>query len=199
MKIGIIGAGNIGASLACHFVKAGHTVRISNKRGPAVLAPLISELGHLAAAVSNEEAAANEIVVLAVWWKLTDEVLQPLRELLKDKIVIDATNPFVDGQFLDLPKGTAASEIIASKIPGAKVVKAFNCLYARWINADPIVGNGRRVTFISGDDVTAKDKISTLIRSINFAPVDLGTLKDGEMSQAGRPLAEANFVLYPND
>ncbi|MBS1662222.1 MAG: NAD(P)-binding domain-containing protein [Bacteroidetes bacterium] len=195
MKIGIIGAGTIGASLAEKLVRAGYKVEISNSRGPDSLQNLVAQLGPNAAAVTNEEAACNEVVILAVRWENTDQVLTPLRQQLTGKIIIDTTNPFIQNKWLfTLPKGVAASEIIASKVPGARIVKAFNNLLAKWITTDPEVPGGLRVTFISGDDEQAKSIVGKIITDLKFAPIDLGTLKDGELSQAGRALAGINLI-----
>lgn len=195
MKIGILGAGIIGKTLAEKIVAIGHEVAISNSSGPESLQTFIAKIGPKAKAVTNKEAAENEVVILAVRWENTDEVLSQLKDQLKGKILIDATNPFSQNKWLFvLPKGVAASEIIAAKAPGAKVVKAFNNLIGDWL-ASPQIPAGKRVIFISGDDHDAKEKVSGIVAELNFAPIDLGTLKDGELSQGGRALAGKNLVL----
>ncbi|WCT14361.1 NADPH-dependent F420 reductase [Mucilaginibacter jinjuensis] len=195
MKIGILGAGTIGKTLAEKLVAAGHEVEISNSSGPESLQTFTAKIGPRARAVNNQEAAGNEVIILAVRWENTDEVLSQLKDQLQGKILIDATNPFSQNKWLFvLPKGVAASEIIAAKAPGAKVVKAFNNLIGDWL-ASPQILTGKRVIFISGDDDDAKATVSRLVADLNFAPIDLGTLKDGELSQGGRALAGQNLVL----
>lgn len=199
MQIGILGAGHIGVALAKKLVKAGHNIQISNGRGPESLADTISEIGANAEAVTNKVAANNEVVVLAVRWEQTDQVLSELQAELSGRILIDTTNPFIQNKWLfKLPKGVVASEIIASKIPEAKLVKAFNSLYWKWIDADPEVAGGNRVVFVSGDDDSAKNVVLNLISEMKFAPIDLGSLKDGQLAQAGRPLAPTNLILIKN-
>lgn len=196
MKIGILGAGHIGVALAKKLVKAGHHVQLSNSRGPESLQDTINNIGSNAEAVTNKIAADNEVVILAVRWENTDEVLSELQIELSGKILIDTTNPFIQNKWLfKLPKGVVASEIIESKIPEAKLVKAFNSLYWKWIDADPEVAGGNRVVFVSGDDDHAKEVVIKLISEMKFAPIDLGTLKDGQLAQAGRPLAPTNLIL----
>jgi len=102
MKIGILGAGNIGSVAARLFIATGHEVALSNSRGPESLQDLVRELGPRAHAMTIEDAARfGEVVLLAVPWR-TPEAL-PSSDLLKGKIVIDAMNPYrPDGGFYDL-------------------------------------------------------------------------------------------------
>jgi predicted dinucleotide-binding enzyme len=195
MKIGIIGAGFIGSSLAKKLVKANYKVELSNSRGPKSLSSLVKKLGRNAKAVTNEAAAANKIVILSVRWEQVEGVLRSVAHLLKDKILIDTTNPFLNNETLiDLGDQTA-SELVSSYVPGAFVVKAFNALLGKWIDADPKVGKGNRVVFISGDHPDPKAKVAQLISDMKFAPVDIGDIKiGGALQQAGKPLAAINLI-----
>lgn len=196
MKIGILGAGIVGEALARKLVKAGYEIAIANSRGQESLKELIAELGPKASAVTTEEASGNEVIILAVRWENTDEVLAPLQSKLAGKILIDTTNPYSQNKWIFiLPKGIVASEIIAAKAPGARVVKAFNSLYGKWLQDSPEVEGGNRVTFISGDDEAAKIVVAKIATDLKFAPIDLGTLKDGEPSQGGRVLVGKNLIL----
>src|ERR1700684_4350141 len=102
MKIGILGAGNIGATAARLFVSAGHEVALSNSRGPETLQELVTQLGPRAQAVTIAEAAKfGDVILLAVPWRSPEALPHP--ELLRNKIVIDAMNPYrPDGGFYDL-------------------------------------------------------------------------------------------------
>ena len=175
--IGIIGAGHIGQSVAGQLLKNNISVLISNSRGPQTLEPVIRKLGKDAQAVTTAEAATAEIVVLALpWWEVNK-----LTSLIdwKDKLVIDITNEFLPGgKIADLGDKTSTG-IVLEQIPGARIVKAFNTLFAARIAADPVVGEGRRVVFVAGDDEGAKAETIELINTIGFAPVDLGTLSSG--------------------
>ncbi|HEY5029126.1 MAG TPA: NAD(P)-binding domain-containing protein, partial [Candidatus Angelobacter sp.] len=128
MKIGILGAGNIGATAARLFVAAGHDVAVSNSRGPDSLRELISELGPQAHAMTIRDAARfGDAVLLAVPWRTPEALPEP--ELLRNKIVMDAMNPYrPDGGFYDLG-GSTSSEEVLKRLPGSRLVKAFNTIY----------------------------------------------------------------------
>lgn len=187
MNIGIIGAGHIGGTTAQLFVEAGHSVAISNSRGPETLRDVVAELGPNARAVTPEEAARfGEVVLLAI--PLKDYVTLPTDDL-RGKVVIDAMNyyPNRDGRYESLDSGrSTSSELVASHLAGARVVKAFNTI---WFEHLKTKGNksapidDRRVIFVSGDDAEAKGIVSRLIEEIGFGPYDLGPLRDSAEQQ----------------
>jgi predicted dinucleotide-binding enzyme len=114
----------------------------------------------------------------------------------KGKIVVDVTNPILaDGTLVDLGESTS-SEVIAAQLPGARVVKAFNTLFATWLAAEPVQPAGKRVIFVSSDDAEAKRIVQGLAAAFGFATVDLGGLvQGGRLQQAGKPLAGLNLLL----
>jgi 8-hydroxy-5-deazaflavin:NADPH oxidoreductase len=181
MKIGILGSGNIGAAAARLFVAAGHEVALSNSRGPESLRELISELGPRAHAMTISEAARfGDAVLLAVPWRAPEALPKPA--ILRGKIVIDAMNPYrADGGFYDLG-GSTSSEEVLKRIPGVRLVKAFNTIYyvhlaTRGSNDLPL--DQRHTIYVAGDDAEAKKVVSRLIEEIGFAAVDTGSLKEG--------------------
>ncbi|HEY2497820.1 MAG TPA: NADPH-dependent F420 reductase [Candidatus Angelobacter sp.] len=181
MKIGILGAGNIGATAARLFVSAGHEVAISNSRGPESLRELVNELGPRAQAMTISEAARfGEIVLLAVPWR-TPEAL-PGPELLRNKIVIDAMNPYrPDGGFYDL-EGSTSSEVVLQRIPGSRLVKAFNTIYYVHLaerGRKDLPLDERHTIYVAGDDAEAKKIVARLIEEIGFAALDTGSLREG--------------------
>jgi predicted dinucleotide-binding enzyme len=181
MKIGILGAGNIGAAAARLFIDAGHEVAVSNSRGPESLRELISELGPQAHSMSIAGAAGfGEVVLLAVPWRSPEALPHP--EILRNKIVIDAMNPYrPDGGFYDL-EGSTSSEIVLKRVPGSRLVKAFNTIY--YVH---LAGRGRKdlpmddrhTIYVASDDTQAKQVVGKLIEEIGFAPVDTGSLREG--------------------
>jgi len=179
MNIGIIGAGNIGATVARLFARAGHHVAISNSRGPQSLASLVATLGANVTATTVDDAAKfGEVVLLAVPWR-TPEAL-PSAQLLDGKIVIDAMNHNTStGDVHDLGSSTSSEEV-AKRLPGTRIVKAFNTMYFETLRTggrkEP---KDRLVLFVAGDDAEAKAEVSKLIEDIGFAPVDTGSLREG--------------------
>jgi 8-hydroxy-5-deazaflavin:NADPH oxidoreductase len=189
MKIGILGSGSIGATLARHFAKAGHQVGLSNSRGPVSLAGLVQSIGPNARGLTAEEAARfGDVVLLAVPWRVPEAWPQP--EWVRGKIVIDAMNPYsADGEIMELGD-KQSSEEVARRLSGARLVKAFNTLYYRTLATEGRVpGKERLALFVAGDDAEAKAVVSKLIDEIGFAPVDTGSLREGGRRQRpGSPI-----------
>lgn len=205
MRIGIIGSGSIGATLARLWTTGGHEIAIANSRGPDSLAELVDSLGPLAHAMSVEDAARfGEIVVLAVPFRRPEAL--PRSDLVMGKIVVDAMNPYAeDGGLLDLA-GKTSSAVTAERLPGARLVKAFNTMHWETLASGGrlhVPEDQRLVIFLAGDDSRAKERVSTLIREAGFAPVDTGSLAiGGRLQQPGskiynRPMlpAEARRTL----
>jgi predicted dinucleotide-binding enzyme len=187
MIVGTIGAGTLAQAIAGHAIAAGHRVVLSNRRGPESLVDLVEQLGPHAAAGTTEDAAAADVVILAVGWDHVPAAVESLAGL-RGRVVIDATNQWKDfglGVAADLGDWTG-SERNAALMPGARVVKAFNTLYGRIIAQDPRHADGRLVVFLAGDDAEAKATVSSFVASMRFAPVDLGGLREaGRLMQVG--------------
>lgn len=195
MTIGFIGLGRIGKALAEKSVQAGYRVILSNRRGPSSLTNYVAELGPLASAGTVAEAAQAEVVFLAVPWVDIRQALQGLPNW-DGRIVVDTNNPILaDGTLVDLGEQTS-SELVAAQLPGARVVKAFNSLFAAWIEDEPAQPAGKRVVFVSGDQADAKHTVKGLVAAMGFVPIDLGGLVEGgRLQQAGQPLAALNLLL----
>ena len=193
MKIGIIGAGHIGANAAKLFTEAGHEVAIANSRGAETLQDLAAELGEKAQAVNVEDAAEfGEIVFVSIPF---GKYKQLPENIFEGKIVIDSNNyyPERDGNYLELDEDrTTSSELLGNHLKGARIVKGFNTI---WFEHLKTQGNKelplaeRRVIFIAGDDSKAKETVAKLIEEIGFAAVDTGFLREGGKSQQpGTPI-----------
>lgn len=196
MNIGIIGAGGIGLAFATQAAKAGYEVILSNSRGPQSLLETAQKLGRKVKAGTREEAAKADVVVVAVQWQQLSSALEGL-PAWNDRIVIDATNPIVQPGFRVAELGDkTSSEVVASLVPGARVVKAANTLPPTLLGAEPSQAGGRRVLFVSGDDADAKADVSGVLQKIGFATVDLGGLATGGRLQQfpGGPLPALNLV-----
>jgi predicted dinucleotide-binding enzyme len=197
MEIGTLGAGDFAQAFARRALQAGHKVKLSNNRGPESLREIVNRLGPGAMAATKEEAAACEMVLLAVPW---DNVVETLASLpkWKNQVLIDGTNPFHGkaGNFTPANVGNlSTSQLVAALVPGARVVKALNNMSVNNLEADPVVNGARRVAFISGDDDAAKKRVGALVKGFGYSVVDLGNLRDGGLiQQAGGPLAGRDFL-----
>jgi predicted dinucleotide-binding enzyme len=198
MTFGTIGAGTIARALARHLITAGHPVILSNSRGPATLGDVIASLGPLATAGTVAQAAQADIVFLTVPFPEIPKALDGL-PAWGDRILVDTTNVFTyaDGvpAALDLGDQTG-SEVTAAHAPGARVIKAFNTLYAAYIEPNPRHDAGRQVVFYAGDDTEAKTTFAALLDEIGFAPVDVGALREGGrlMDVNGGPLSALHVL-----
>ena len=197
MEIGTIGAGDFAQAFAKRVLKAGHKIKLSNSRGPESLREIVNHLGPGAMAATTEEAAACEMVLLAVPWDNVPEILASL-PTWKNQIVIDGTNPFHGkaGTFKPADVGNlSTSQLVAALAPGARVVKALNNMIVPNLEADPVVNGARRVAFISADNDAAKKRVEALLKAFGYSVVDLGNLRDGGLiQQAGGPLAGRDFL-----
>ena len=188
-RVGIIGAGRIGQAMARTALRAGRSVAIANSRGAESLTSMVSALGDGVWAATVQQAAAAGIVVIAVPWPRVQQALKGLE--WSGQIVIDATNDFEPSDL----NGSTSSEVVADLVRGARVVKAANTLAAAVLGSDPQEAGGRRVIFLSGDDVDAKAEVISLFEDAGFFTIDLGALiTGGAMQQLCAPLARVNLV-----
>jgi predicted dinucleotide-binding enzyme len=191
-SVGIIGAGRIGQAMAQTALRAGRQVVIANSRGPESLSSVVEALGDGVSAGTVNDAAAADIVVLAVMWPQVPQAVEGLD--WDGRIVIDPTNDF-DPSDLD---GRISSEVVADLVVPARVVKAANTLVAAVLSSDPHQAGGQRVIFLSGDDAEAKSEVVALFEDAGFFVVDLGGLREGgQMQQVGAPLAGHNLIRLP--
>lgn len=198
MRIGIIGAGNIGGNLARLLAGAGHQVAVSFSRDPAALARLADEIG-ATAATPADAARDAEVVVLAVPWGVVDEALAAAGGAagLAGRLVLDTTNQFErrDGALavLDLG-GESASACNARKAPGARWAKVFNTLTASFqASSAGRTGPDRVVMFYATedatdattdatiDDATTDETVERLVNDAGFDPVRTGTFARDEV------------------
>ncbi len=197
MSIGIIGAGNIGGSIATALAKNGIDAIIANRSGPDSLADFVAELGGGITAGTVQQAAAQEVVFVAVPWSKIPSALEGLD--FAGRVVVDANNSIEAPLFrpIDL-QGRTSSQVFAELVPGASVVKAFNHLQPHLLTSDPEAEGGNRVLFYSGDDEQAKAKVGTIIERLGFFGIDLGTLAVGSrlVQFPGGPLPTLNLVKF---
>ena len=196
MGIGIIGAGNIGGTLARRFTALGHDVSIANSRGPETLAALARETG--AKPVTVQEAArAGDVVVVTIPQKSIPRLPAGLFDGVPDDVVVVDTGnyyPQRDGRIDAIEKGTTESRWVSDQL-GRPVVKAFNSIYARSLleRGKPRGTPGRIGLPVAGDDRGAKDIVIGLLDELGFDGVDAGGLDESWRQQPGTPVYGAEL------
>lgn len=189
MKIGIIGAGNIGGTLTRRLSQLGHEVKVANSRGPETLQDLAGETG--AEAVTAEQAASDADVVVVTIPMHNIPALPPdlFAGAGSDLVVIDTGNYYPrqrDGRIEPIEDGMTESRWTAEQL-GRPVVKAFNNIYAQHLleRGQP-AGTPQRVALpVAGDDERAKAVVLQLVDELGFDPVDAGGLDDSWRQQPG--------------
>jgi predicted dinucleotide-binding enzyme len=188
--IGLIGAGLIGGTVARLAVAGGYDVVLSNSRGPETLKELADELGPRARAATPAEAAeAGDLAVVTIPLKFYRSV--PV-EPLAGKAVIDTNNyyPDRDGHFPELDNAsTTSSELLQKHLPTAHVVKGFNNIFFKHLQAlaRPAGSPERSPLAIAGDDTQAKATVTAFLDGIGYDTVDAGPLAEGWRFQPGAP------------
>ncbi len=191
MKIGIIGAGNIGSTLTRRFTAVGHDVAVANSRGPETLTELAAETG--ARAVEASEAARDaDVIVVTIPLKsvpaLTAGVLE---SAAPSATIVDTGNyyPARDGHIEPIESGLTECRWVSNQL-GRPVVKAFNNIRAEHLleHGTPAGSPDRIALPVAGDDEEAKRVVMSLVDQIGFDPVDAGTLDESWRQQPGTPV-----------
>jgi hypothetical protein len=204
MKVGFIGAGSLAGTFGRHLITAGHTIVVSNSRGPKTLDDFVADLGPAAIAGTREQAAECDVVILATNWVNAAEALKGID--WRGRILIDATNAHMDPKpDISLAgvtrsraalNGRTSSEMVADLAVGARLVKSISNMPMAWIQ-DFSPNKPRTVIFTSGDDIEAKQLVIELVNSTGLVAIDLGSLATGgAMHEVGAPLSglDLHFV-----
>ena len=172
MKVAIIGAGNVGKALGTSIARAGHDVTIS-ARSVDSARDAAAEVGGRAATSNVDAVDGADVVILAIPYVGAGEaVASEIAEAVGGRTVIDVTNPMKPDFSGLATNGSSAAEEFQRLLPGARVVKAFNTIFAS-NQANP---SAEIDAFIAGDDGDAKATVTTLAESIGFRPLDVGPL-----------------------
>jgi 8-hydroxy-5-deazaflavin:NADPH oxidoreductase len=197
MKIGIIGAGEIGGTLTRRLTALGHLVSVANSRGPKSLADLAAETG--AKAVSVEEAArCGEVVVVTIPEKNILNLPRDLFAATPDTVVVVDTGNYYprqrDGRIDGIEAGLTESRWVGQQL-NRQVIKAFNNIYAEHLlrMGKPKGTPGRIALPVAGDDPAAKAIILKLVDELGFDGVDGGTLDESWRQQPATPVYCKDF------
>lgn len=185
MKIGIIGAGNIGSTLARKLAKAGHSVLIANSRGPETLKSLAEETG--AKAVSAQDASQGvNVVILSIPFAKLPLLRRAIARLPDNVVVADTSNyfPVRDGQISAIDGGQVESLWVSEQI-GHPVIKAWNNVLAVVLASKglPAGAKGRIALSVAGDDMASKEAVMSLVEDTGFDAIDGGSLAESWRQQ----------------
>ena len=177
--IGVIGTGRVGGALGPRFADLGYTV-VYGSRDPGSdrVQQLVARSGDGASATSQRDAAQQaDIILLAVPWRATEEVVKSLGDL-DGKVIMDAVNPLqrADDGLLEMGVDTSAAQMVQSWAPGARVVKTFNNVNFM-VMADPAAAGGPVTVPLAGDDSDAKAQVRQIVEALGFETVDVGPLR----------------------
>ena len=187
MKVSVIGSGNMGAALAGQLAKAGHNVTLASRNADTAAAVALATG---ATVVPASRAAETEVVFLATSAPDAAAALKAAGNL-GNAVVVDITNPLTaDYMGLTIGHTTSSAEEIAKAVPGVRLVKGFNTVFAQLLNAGARGGNV--TAFLASDDAAAKATVGELARSMGFAVTDAGPLKNARYLE---PLAGLNIYL----
>jgi predicted dinucleotide-binding enzyme len=192
MRIGIIGAGNIGGTLTRRLTALGHDVSVANSRGPETLRDLAAETG--ANAVTVAEAARDQaVVVVTIPEKNVPDLPRDLFVGASDDVVVVDTGNYYprqrDGRIAAIEDGMVESRWVEQQL-GRPVVKAFNNIYAQHLleKGRPTGVHGRIALPVAGDDEAAKAVVLGLVAELGFDDVDADGLDESWRQQPGTPV-----------
>jgi 8-hydroxy-5-deazaflavin:NADPH oxidoreductase len=192
MRIGIIGAGQIGGTLARRLTALGHEVSIANSRGPESLAAFAKETGARPVTV-QQAAGAGDVVIVTIPMKNIPRLPAGLFDDVPDSVVVVDTGNYYpqqrDGRIDAIEDGTTESRWVSERL-GRPVVKAFNNIYARHLGerGKPKGAPGRIALPVAGDDRRAKEIVIQLLDQLGFDGVDAGNLDESWRQQPGTPV-----------
>lgn len=189
MKIGIIGAGNLGTGLAEQLRNRGHDIRLSFSRDPDKLQATARAL-NLSAGTAAEAAAFAEVVIFAMPWVAVEEAVVQVAAAVRRKILWDCTNPLQpDLSGLLLGTTTSGGEELARLAPGARVVKAIPPFAELLHSSTTLIGGAHPMVFVCSDDEAARQVVAGLVADIGAEPIAAGGLATARYTEPAGMLA----------
>lgn len=197
LKIGVIGAGNIGSALVRHFTRLGHEVAVANSRGPETLKDLAQETGAHPVKVEEAPKGRDLVVVTIPEWKIPELPRDLFKDAPADLIVVDTGNYYPrqrDGRIAEIEAGMPESKWVEKQI-GHPVIKVFNNIYAEHLatKGRPQDASGRVALPVAGDDPVAKGTVMHLVNEMGFDPIDAGPIDQSWRQQPGSPVYTKDY------
>ncbi len=181
MTVGIVGAGNMGRSIAARLAETSEAVTLADRnpgRAEAVVAEMTDD-GVCAGEVSD--ALASDVVVLALWYPGTTDFAREHAADLEGKVVVDISNPLDESWIrLGIDPSTSSAELLERELPRSRIVKAFNTTHAPALAEGQVDGVALDVLLASDDDA-AKSHISQLVKDGGMRPIDAGRLDNARL------------------
>ena len=199
MKIGIIGAGQIGGTLTRRLAQLGHEVRVSNSRDPQTLADLAEETGATAVWAANAADDA-ELVIISIPQKNVPDLADGIVDSRRPGAPVLETNNYYpkqrDGLIAAIEAGLTESEWVAEQV-GAAVIKVFNGIFWKHLrdNGKPAGAEGRIALPIAGADGPGKQLAFGIVDQLGFDPIDGGPLSESWRQQPGTPVYGRDFCI----
>ena len=192
LRIGIIGAGNIGGTLTRRLTALGHEVAVANSRGPESLADLTAETGAKAVSVRDAARGRDVVIVTIPQRNIPDLPAAMFAGVPEDVVVVDTGNYDPrqrDGRIDGIEDGFTESRWVERQLD-RPVVKAFNTIYAKHLmeRGRPAGTPGRIALPVAGDDPCAKAVVIRLLDELGFDGVDAGGLDESWRQQPGTPV-----------
>jgi predicted dinucleotide-binding enzyme len=189
MKIGIIGAGNIGAILARKLAAAGHEIKLANSKGPEMIRDLAADVG--ATATTKEDAVTGvDIVILSIPFSAYRDLAGLFEDVPDNVVVVDTSNyyPFRDGAISDVDDGKPEAVWVTEQI-NRPIIKAWNAVLAATLAEKGVKTSqpGRIALPVAGDDLEEKSRVIELVEATGFDGLDAGSLETSWRQQPGTP------------
>ncbi|MDI6101018.1 NAD(P)-binding domain-containing protein [Actinoplanes sp. NEAU-A12] len=180
MRIGVIGAGQLGGTLARWCAESGHDVAVTSRHPERLRKQMDHEDVPLRVMAIPQAAAFADVIIFSPNWSSAHEAVEMTRGVIADKVVIDATNP-------DVPESVSGLEILMDWAPEAHWAKAFNTVstdvLSRRRGHDPLL-----TEYVCTDQRDAREATAQIIRDIGFAPVYAGGAHAALLTETGGPL-----------
>ena len=179
MKIAIIGAGNVGSALGERWNESGHHIIYGVRNIEDEKYTKLKEYAQLR--TPTEAADQSDVIILATPWSSTKEIIQGLGTSVKNKVLVDCTNPLKPNLAgLEISGETSGAEQVAQWATGAKVVKSFNTTGYN-IMSSPVINDQKTAMFIASDDEDARKTVAELAQDIGFEAIEMGALSSARL------------------